>query len=250
MFVSEVTTSGNIIDCSVSLTGNRIVILTNMGIEAYEWDFRSKPPTVARLIASFSMVSQPISSSNARFRQIALQREDIIRLLSHPEGGASQISTYAIEESSKTLKDLDVDIVTSNDDQDFLPHNLYTDINHQSTWFQTKTSLKCMDHVELSLSSTVYPWTEIVVVERHEQYFEEVNGHFPDYGIQSPKHTHIFTLSRKGELFANDKLLTRGCTSFVSTTTHLLFTTSLHLLKFVHIDTSNGKFENPTTITR
>jgi elongator complex protein 1 len=42
-------------------------------------------------------------------------------------------------------------------------------------------------------------------------------------------------LSRTGSLYANERLLCRNCTSFIATASHLIFTTSQHLLKFVHL---------------
>ncbi|KAJ0124928.1 hypothetical protein J7T55_006271 [Diaporthe amygdali] len=44
-----------------------------------------------------------------------------------------------------------------------------------------------------------------------------------------------FGISRTGHLYANSKLLVKNCTSFVVTCDHLIFTTSNHLLKFVHL---------------
>ncbi|RAL64465.1 hypothetical protein DID88_001941 [Monilinia fructigena] len=44
-----------------------------------------------------------------------------------------------------------------------------------------------------------------------------------------------FGLSNNGHLFANTRLLVRNCTSFLVTPAHLIFTTTTHLLKFVHI---------------
>jgi elongator complex protein 1 len=50
-----------------------------------------------------------------------------------------------------------------------------------------------------------------------------------------------FSLSRGGSLFANSRLLAKNCTSFLVTPAHLIFTTTLHLLKFVHICSVEGK---------
>ena len=43
------------------------------------------------------------------------------------------------------------------------------------------------------------------------------------------------SLTRNGALFANDRCLAKDCTSFLLTAAHLIFTTSKHLLKFVHL---------------
>ena len=51
----------------------------------------------------------------------------------------------------------------------------------------------------------------------------------------------IFSLSESGTLFANERRLVRNCTSFLVTPVLLIFTTSQHLLKFVHlVDDVNG----------
>ena len=52
----------------------------------------------------------------------------------------------------------------------------------------------------------------------------------------------VFSLSESGTLFANERRLVRSCTSFLVTPVLLIFTTSQHLLKFVHlVDDVDGK---------
>ena len=45
----------------------------------------------------------------------------------------------------------------------------------------------------------------------------------------------IFSLTENGSLFANDQTIAKNCTSFLLTQAHLIFITSRHLLKFVHL---------------
>jgi len=47
-------------------------------------------------------------------------------------------------------------------------------------------------------------------------------------------------LTRSGVLYANERMLVRNCTSFVVTPAHLIFTTTQHLLKFVHLTSLDG----------
>lgn len=49
-----------------------------------------------------------------------------------------------------------------------------------------------------------------------------------------------FGLSKSGALYANERVLVRNCTSFVVTPAHIIFTTTQHLLKFVHLTGSDG----------
>ncbi|RMZ66090.1 elongator complex 1 [Pyrenophora seminiperda CCB06] len=47
--------------------------------------------------------------------------------------------------------------------------------------------------------------------------------------------TLAFGLTKGGVLYVNERILVRNCTSFAATTAHLIFTTTQHLLKFVHL---------------
>ncbi|SPQ27367.1 09da9fb3-19e6-4348-805c-5fd7668165e4 [Thermothielavioides terrestris] len=49
-----------------------------------------------------------------------------------------------------------------------------------------------------------------------------------------------FGLSRNGHLYANTRLLAKNCTSFLVTDKHLIFTTSNHFVKFVHLAPEHG----------
>lgn len=56
-----------------------------------------------------------------------------------------------------------------------------------------------------------------------------------------------FGLSRNGHLYANTRQLVKNCTSFLVTPSHLIFTTSNHLVKFVHLAASvDSKFFFPS----
>ena len=238
----DIRTSQNIVDCSISLTGNRIAILTATGIEIYDWDCRTKPVTTPKRIASWSSASHEEVGSITRLVQIVIQHEDCVRLLSYSKAGESKIFHYAIEDSVEDLVNVHVDVYAHADHQVGFPCNVLTDINHRYLWWQSTALLNCLQQPDLSSWSAFHPSTEIVVVEGHEGSSKEANGHALKYDDRPPKPARVFSLSRKGELFANDKLLSKGCTSFVSTNAHLVFTTSLHLLKFVHIEKSDGRY--------
>ncbi|KAL2136655.1 hypothetical protein VTI74DRAFT_2387 [Chaetomium olivicolor] len=61
---------------------------------------------------------------------------------------------------------------------------------------------------------TLLPWTSFITL----------NGEFLAFG-----------LSRNGHLYANSRQLAKNCTSFLVTENHLIFTTSNHFVKFVHL---------------
>ncbi|KND92822.1 Elongator complex protein 1 [Tolypocladium ophioglossoides CBS 100239] len=60
--------------------------------------------------------------------------------------------------------------------------------------------------------------------------------HLPWFEISKPQDiVTAFGLSRNGHIYANSKLLAKNCTSFVVTPSHLIFTTSNHFVKYVHL---------------
>ena len=54
-----------------------------------------------------------------------------------------------------------------------------------------------------------------------------------------------FGLTLHGSLFADQRCIARDCTSFVVTTNHLVYTTTQHLLKFVHLAQVSGAYLSP-----
>ncbi|KAL8946014.1 MAG: hypothetical protein Q9222_007532, partial [Ikaeria aurantiellina] len=79
---------------------------------------------------------------------------------------------------------------------------------------------------------------------RSERTFdnEEVLALEPSSGTRE---TSPFTLTENGSLIAQERVLARGCTSYIVTPSHLIFTTGQHLLKFVHIVADSQEFDIP-----
>lgn len=50
----------------------------------------------------------------------------------------------------------------------------------------------------------------------------------------------LISMTRTGALYANKRVIAKNCTSFLVIPAHLLFTTSQHLLKFVHLNRVDG----------
>ncbi|CCC07246.1 unnamed protein product [Sordaria macrospora k-hell] len=54
-----------------------------------------------------------------------------------------------------------------------------------------------------------------------------------------------FGLSRNGHLYANSRQLVKNCTSFVVTDKHLIYTTSNHFVKFIHLTANVDELDVP-----
>ncbi|KAL8692939.1 MAG: hypothetical protein Q9224_003859 [Gallowayella concinna] len=61
--------------------------------------------------------------------------------------------------------------------------------------------------------------------------------------LEQPKE---FMLEENGVLLSHGHLLARGCTSYLVTPSHLIFTTSQHMLKFVHLAGESKELEIPS----
>ncbi|RCI13189.1 hypothetical protein L249_0362 [Ophiocordyceps polyrhachis-furcata BCC 54312] len=62
------------------------------------------------------------------------------------------------------------------------------------------------------------------------------HSHLPWFDVhKSETATVAYGLSKSGHLYANQRLLTKNCTSFLLSQDHLVFTTGNHLIKFVHL---------------
>jgi elongator complex protein 1 len=236
MSSSEITTSENIVDCSISFSGSRIAILTAASIEVHKWDFRSRPTVALKKVASFFFAMQAALEPKVISRQILVHNEDRIEILSHFETGGSKISSFRIVASSASLIDHCADFIPFDKDQGGLIRN-----SHEYIWAQKGNGLNWLDQSVFSSSSIVNSSSEILLGEGNGQQQRDVDNHSSNDHGQAHKHAHMFSLSQKGELFADGKLVARGCTSFVTTEAYLIFTTSQQLLKFVHIYASDGR---------
>lgn len=241
MSFSDIVTSSNIIDCSISLTGNHIAVLTAVGIDLYEWDFHTKPAAPPQRIASRSFDSEPELWIDSRHRSAVIQGEYRIRIFSQTHSGLSKLTTFIKEGSDGVLMNEDQDEGFGSEKGGQL-RGIYTDVNHDFLWGQTSAGISCLNRGDLYVSSAIHPAPQILVVAINGELSDSLNDGSPELPDLASGRTHVFSLSRKGELYSNDNLIIRGCTSFVSTNEHLIFTTSIHLLKFVHIGVSDGRY--------
>lgn len=239
MSSSEIVTGENIADCSIDSSGTYVAILTAAAFEVYEWDFRSNPAIAPKKVARLLFASQAAIGPKTVLRQILVHSEDRIKLLSHFETAASKIYNYRFETSSgATLIDTIEDLIPFEEDEGGLFRNTYEYILKQKG---ERLDLLLLQSA-LPSSSAINPSSEVLLVKGYGEHEDDVDNYSSIYNSQVHDRTHILSLSRKGELFADGKLLTRGCTSFVTTEAHLVFTTSQQLLKFVHIHMPDGTF--------
>ncbi|EPS28691.1 hypothetical protein PDE_03637 [Penicillium oxalicum 114-2] len=214
---NELELDSNVIDVAFSKSGTRMAVLMDNRFSVFLWSLKTRPVPVPILESS-----HPLSDATmSRPRQIALLNETEVFVLQNGPGAS------LIERTS--LETRETQVVYQTQEAEVL-HTIFAGLGHQALWFS-----HCSKHgsslsysklnIEAQKSVEVGHWTESPAVETHWAR-----------AISLPsEECLLISLTRTGALYANKRLLAKNCTSFLVTPTHLLFTTSQHLLKFVHL---------------
>ncbi|KAJ9642548.1 putative elongator complex protein 1 [Coniosporium tulheliwenetii] len=210
----EVHLAQNAIDVAISSSGTCIAALHEDQVCIYAYDLTSKP--ISEPIIERSFVLPP---SVPHPRQVAFTSDSDVYVLLGSVGPISDSVCYfssggdsegnykeiGLQESITIFPTLDYQSICIQA-KDGSVISLNPDVTEERTaQFKTITVAKL---------PVVCPWVELV--------------HQADRDI-------AFGLTVSGALYANGRLLVRNCTSFLLTPAHLVFTTTQHLLKFVHL---------------
>ncbi|WEW55517.1 Putative elongator complex protein 1 [Emydomyces testavorans] len=215
MALCEVCLDYNAIDVAFSKSGTKIAVLTSKGVAIYSWQMRTMPPPNPEF-DHFYPFSQPSNT-----RSIAFLDESHVYMLTQKNASHAGIERINLDTKEVTS------VFTAADSDRLL--SIFSNIEQDTLWIartsksQKHTSYSCISSDE---SSQVAPtsWCESLA---QETSWASATGSIEE-GI-------LFSLSRSGSLYANKRLLVKNCTSFLITSAHLIFTTTQHLLKFVHI---------------
>jgi len=218
MSMFELTTASAVIDVAFALDNSALAILHHLGVDYYAWKTKG-----SRSIAPVLQERLEFSKAEA-----ALYVEAPLRI-TLPGQGRVQLLQY-----HQSLSILSYDIGKSKSWTEITAESVSTIGSFSSpTGARTFGQLLSGKLVEVSEEGqealsvnfpTQMPWTEIV---RHDGQ------------------NIAFGLSRSGHLYANSRQLAKNCTSFLVTPLHLIFTTSNHFLKFVHLASAEGMFQGP-----
>ena len=257
MALHEIEINSSIIDVAITIRSNPrpravIGVLHHQGYCQFEWSLKSmvQNPPVCRSINDFWSTDTD-----------AITCRDRLYLQTSFSGNASLLFSKCIDSSSFTI---------TGEDGDHLGQiSLYeTDIEGmiKNSWNPKSKTYVVLDHngkpnseesdarvrgfnvvgmagIELALSPLSLQTVDATVCGFEIEH--AVNG--LANGAETPATKDVvFSLAENGSLFANERRLARNCTSFLVTPAHLIFTTSQHLLKFVHL-TRDSEGESPLT---
>lgn len=203
------------VDVAISYTEGLIAVLRGAGLDLINWlpgkPRSSKKPEITANVTSFG------AQDNAR--QVVFSSSSRITVLLDSDGFCT-LKHFDIDKQSFTVIEAGEDTLplgTTRIISEALgaPDELYYVENYRNV-------------ISINNSSTTRefpttcPWVEVARIDDK---------------------VHSFGLGENGKLYANNHLIASNCTSFIVTNAHLIYTTTQHLLKFVHLQTG-GKGTN------
>ncbi|OIW27415.1 RNA polymerase II elongator-like protein [Coniochaeta ligniaria NRRL 30616] len=209
MAMFEIETESSIIDVVFAPDNSKLWVLHHSGINTYSLGTKD-----SRCLAPRGSTRSVFNGTDERVPlQFSVSGDHGVRILSVSENSTVISSDPSAPESKDgAMSEIGADSVSSI--------GLYT-VNGSPRIFAQEhfgrllqVSFDTTEPLPVSFQ-THLPWTEIV----------EHNGELLAFG-----------LSKGGHLYVNSRQLVKNCTSFLVTPSHLIFTTSNHLLKFAHLD--------------
>ncbi|KAJ8060085.1 hypothetical protein OCU04_011695 [Sclerotinia nivalis] len=215
----EVTIQSNVIDVSINADASLLAVLHQEGISVFELDVTKRVAPTPTLSGQFKFES---ATKTTIYQQITFSGKSEVLALGRTETGPV-IQGYHLTDMPGEMKER---ALKNNPTSSISILSSFLKDGVMHPYVQTSSGdLHSLAFGDASLSfcnfSERLPWVDIIP--------------FGDGPNASGDGRIAFGLSRNGHLFANTRLLVRNCTSFLVTPAHLIFTTTTHLLKFVHI---------------
>jgi len=239
MALHDVSLKNNIIDVAITMNHQstrsiQIAVLHHGGCSLYEWPLTSmihSPPSHKWSVdPNKKNEYQDLAFSQAAFSAGSSSAMSILVLANYSEASMlwiiaqDGVSLRELSSCGKVIKGIITNgpysktgtYVVTDDDAIIAQNDLDKDV------------AKIDQQSDLRL--LIAPFT----IARTEAISCSPATHMPSNG-NSISEDIIFSLADNGSLMANQRRLARNCTSFLVTPAHLIYTTSQHILKFVHM---------------
>ncbi|KAJ9141969.1 Elongator complex protein 1 [Pleurostoma richardsiae] len=208
MAMFELSFDSAVIDVAFSRDNSAMAVLCRREITLYEWQTRDGRSLLPKFLGKVALEE---TRTGVALQLCFLSKASV--LLLHSNQG-SMVSQFHFDEASGTFFVGDVSPLPTESALSLIAHN-----QGEEAFVQT-TSGKLIRISNNGLGATVVkfpvsaPWAQVT----------SCAGELTAFG-----------LSRNGTLYANSRLLTKNCTSFVLSQDHIIFTTSNYFLKFTHL---------------
>ncbi|EKD16630.1 IKI3 family protein [Drepanopeziza brunnea f. sp. 'multigermtubi' MB_m1] len=216
MALHDLEIQSNAIDVAFNSDASLIAVLHQDGISVFKWSSVAVSAAAPELTGRVTF--QRSNFLKATYQQVTFAGENQVLVLQRDET-TQKIVRYGFNDDTGRMEEVpsndrpsSVMFTLSSYFKDGLAHPFVQDRKGEIH------SVVAGDHSLSHCNSPSYlPWVEIAAGD------DEI----------------AFGLSSSGHLYSNSRLLVKNCTSFLLTPAHLVFTTTTHLLKFVHITNVN-----------
>ncbi|KAF2635875.1 elongator complex protein 1 [Massarina eburnea CBS 473.64] len=211
MSLQQLSLDKKALDVALSMSGTRLAVLSDSDLAVYTVDLKKRPVPVPTLLWRSKSLEE------AYPRHVAFLGDDRVCILA--DNWDEEESSIWISEGEELLpkgpilEPGQVSSLTSGIDFQKVYVSFQNGSIHELLLGEAADDLPLQTSLALSLPS-FSPEVKISILEGKPV---------------------AFGLTKSGILSANERILVRNCTSFVITPAHLIFTTTQHLLKFVHL---------------
>ncbi|RMZ76212.1 hypothetical protein DV738_g5035, partial [Chaetothyriales sp. CBS 135597] len=226
MSFCEVEVDSAIVDCAVNSTGDQLAVLTASAIHIWNWPIKGSNAKRGRYTAPVRGPSKALPRhEHERYSQVLFQGSHQLFILGYRDGGSRLYSlAFADPSDPSELVEHDVDSVK---------HNIFADTASESVWAADSSSAQMVGDSAFTQPDVLQPSRGPFMPDTAIFRIADADEAIPN-GYHKHEY-HRISLNSQGLLEGDDRVLARDCSSFLLTDAHLIFTTTRHLLKFVHL---------------
>jgi elongator complex protein 1 len=204
MSMFELAVGSSIIDVAISSDNSLLAVLHHQGIEVFNWQVQNKRslPPAAFASIKFEGLAQRL--------QLAWSKNYTIHILQSDTGHS--VTDYDLDLPSRRFQCRNSRNVTGGSVFVQSENHLYAGL--QDRRGNVTTLSKDDADMPETRFPTQMPWANLIAKDDEQL---------------------AIGLSRNGHLYANSRLLTKACSSYLVTPEHIILTTKNHLLKFIHV---------------
>lgn len=222
MALHEFAVHSNAIDVAINWDASLIAVLHQEGISVFEWKSVAASGSAPALTGRFTFDKNHYSTHIPQ--QISFSQDNVVLVLQRVKSG-SIVARFSFNDDTGRMEENLEKFSTDSPTSTISTLSSFSKGGSSNAFVQAATGdLHNLDFGGDTLADcnlpTQLPWVEIA--PHGDEYI-------------------AFGMSINGHLYANSRLLVKNCTSFLVTPSHLIFTTTTHLLKFVHVTSVQGR---------
>lgn len=223
MAMFEISASHTVIDVAFAPNNETMAVLHHNGVDLYEWQTKDGRSLIPKLLTKFDSEMDGLMRTAL---QVCFASSYEPRVLYFNDGLNICRLSFKSDAGDLIIDDL-------------------TPLEEEVIFTQTPSFTNASDSRSIAEACVQARSGKVFRLSEKDDALGPMVARFP---LQLPwvetfeigGESVAFGLSRSGHLYANSQLLVKNCTSFLVTCDHLIFTTSNHLLKFVHLGRPEG----------